>query len=159
MDPERRYFFPVVGFNYRLSNLACALLCAQLERSAGLARRRAEIYERYRHGLGDVPGIGLQPVADWAAPAPWLFCIVVDQKVFGMSRDQLAAKLDADGIETRPFFHPLHRLPPYEGRPGAGRTLPVTDSLATAGMNLPTFTQMTSADVERVVEGVRRAAG
>lgn len=157
VDPERRYFFPVVGYNYRLTNVACALLCAQLERWPELEAARRRVFDEYRDHLGDVPGIGLQPVADWAQRAYWLFCITVDEERFGMSRDDLATALDADGIETRPFFYPLHRLPPYEGRPGAARPLPVTDALAAAGLNLPTYPQMSVADVQLVATAIRRA--
>src|SRR5262249_2986350 len=48
MDPERRFFFPVTGYNYRLTNLAAGLLCAQLERYETFLRRRTEIFRLYR---------------------------------------------------------------------------------------------------------------
>jgi perosamine synthetase len=157
MDPNRRYFFPVVGYNYRLTNLACALLCAQLERFEVLAGARVRICEAYQAALADVPGIGFQGRAAWASPAKWLFCITVDEATFGRSRDELATVLDQQGIETRPFFHPLHRLPPYVDAPGAQRPLPVTERLGESGMNLPTFSGMTAADIDRVVDAVRSA--
>jgi perosamine synthetase len=157
MDPQRRYFFPVVGYNYRLTNVACALLCAQLERWSETAKRRAELFDAYRKRLEGIAGIGFQPRAEWATPADWLFSITVDAERFGRSRDDLAAALDANGIETRPFFYPLHRLPPYQDRPGAQRHLPVTDELAASGMNLPTFSAMSEADVERVTEAIAGA--
>jgi perosamine synthetase len=159
MDPERRYFFPVVGYNYRLTNIACAILCAQLERLPELARRRAELFGNYRERLTDVHGIGLQPEADWATPAHWLFCITIDDDEFGQSRDQLASALDEAGIETRPFFYPLHRLPPYENGPGVRHLLPVTNALSAGGMNLPSSTRMTIADVDRVSRQIRQAGG
>ncbi len=58
MDPERRYYFPIAGYNFRLTNLACALLCAQLERHDKIIVRRRELYARYSQLLRDVPGIG-----------------------------------------------------------------------------------------------------
>jgi perosamine synthetase len=108
--------------------------------------------------LADIAGVGLQPVAPWASPAAWLFCVTIDPERYGRSRDELAAELDAAEIETRPFFFPLHRLPPYEQRPGAARALPVTDALSAAGLNLPTYPQMTIADVERVTDAIREAS-
>jgi perosamine synthetase len=159
VDPERRYFFPVIGYNYRLTNLACALLCAQLERWDELGKARAEVFAAYQEGLEDIEGIGLQPIASWAHPARWLFSITVDAQSFGMSRDDLAISLDQEGIETRPFFYPLHRLPPYEGRPGATSPLPTTDALAMSGMNLPTSSRMGRRDVERVVASIRAIGG
>ena len=153
MDPERRYFFPVVGYNFRLTNLACAILCAQLERFAAMTLRRRQVYARYREGLAGLAGIGFQPVAPWAEVAPWSFCITVDKAAFGRGRDELAAHLEARGIETRPFFIPLHELPPYR-RDGAPR-LPVTERVASTGLNLPTYAGLSDGDVDRVVAAIR----
>lgn len=154
MDPNRRYYFPIIGYNFRLTNLACALLCAQLERKDQIVARRRQIFDLYRNLLGQVPGIGFQPVAENVQAAPWLFCITVDQHVFGLTRDELAAKLDEKGVETRPFFVPLHSLPPYEtGDHGAGR-FPVTEQLANSGLNLPTFSGMGDDQVAYVCEAI-----
>jgi perosamine synthetase len=158
VDPERRYFFPITGYNYRLTNIACALLCAQLERADAILARRRQIFERYRAALAGAPGIGFQPVAEWAEPSPWLFCVTVDPHTYGRTRDDLAAHLDERGVETRPFFIPIHRLPPYRKESAArGEELPVTDQLAASGLNLPTYSRMTDDDIERTCELVRAA--
>jgi perosamine synthetase len=149
MDPERRYFFPVIGYNYRLTNVACALLCAQLEKRESLIQHRLRIYDNYRTSLESVPGIGLQPVADWAQPTPWLFCVTIDASQFGRPRDEVMAVLHQKGIETRPFFIPMHRLPPYMEQSSSARC-PVAEKLAAIGMNLPTFSGMTESQIERV---------
>ena len=159
MDPRRRYFFPVVGYNYRLTNVACALLCAQLEQRAEIMRRRREICALYRELLEDVPGIEFQPVATWAKPSPWLFCIAVDEASFGRSRDELLGLLGREGIETRPFFVPLHMLPPYEEASRKRRDdLRVSERLGATGANLPTHVGLSDQDVGRVADAVRRAA-
>jgi perosamine synthetase len=148
MDPLRRYYFPVTGYNFRMTNIAAALLCAQLERREAMIARRRDVFRKYSSLLSDVAGIGLQPVAPWAEPTPWLFCITVDEAVYGHTRDELMAFLDSAGVETRPFFIPLHSLPPFrEGSRQRGEALPVTDRLAGAGLNLPTFTGMTDEDI------------
>lgn len=156
MDPERRYYFPVTGYNFRMTNVQAALLCAQLDRHDVIIQQRRRVFAAYRERLANVPGIGLQPQAPWAEPAPWLFSIVVDERQFGRSRDELAALLAADGIETRPFFVPLHRLPPFrEASRARGEELPVTDRLAASGMNLPTYNTLAEADIDYVVERIR----
>jgi perosamine synthetase len=150
MDPNRRYYFPIIGYNFRLTNIACALLCAQLERKDQIVTRRHEIFIAYRRRLEGIAGIGFQPVASWVDPAPWLFCITIDQDEFGMDRDALAQKLEEKGVESRPFFVPLHTLPPYEtGDGGAGR-FPVSEQLARDGLNLPTFSGMTDEQISYV---------
>lgn len=158
MDPDRRYFFPVTGYNFRITNVACAILCAQLERRDAMLERRRAIFERYRRALAGTPGIGFQPNAPWAESAPWLFCVTIDQDLFDIDRDQLASRLAAEGIETRPFFIPLHRLPPFrEESRRRGEDLPITDRLASTGLNLPTYPTMSDEDVDRVVEAIRSA--
>ena len=101
----------------------------------------------------------MQARATWATPANWLFCITVDTPVFGRSRDALAAELDSQGIETRPFFHPLHALPPYAGGRMPPGGLPETLRVAGAGLNLPTSTTLTNSQIDRIVgaiDGARR---
>jgi perosamine synthetase len=158
VDPGRRYFFPVTGYNFRMTNVASALLCAQLERLDDLISKRRAVFEQYRHGLAGIPGLGFQPVASWAEPAPWLFCLTVDDSEGGRSRDELARHLLAVGIDTRPFFIPVHSLPPFrEGSRQRGECLPFTDHLSAVGLNLPTSSMMPGADVERVVNAIKQA--
>jgi perosamine synthetase len=153
VDPRRRYHFPVTGYNFRLTNLACAILCAQLDRRDAIMARRQAIFARYRRAFENVSGLGLQPRAPWAEPTPWLFCVTVDVNDFRVSRDELCALLELRGIETRPFFIPLHRLPPFrEGSLKRNEMLPTTDRLAATGLNLPTHGMMTDDDVDRVID-------
>jgi perosamine synthetase len=156
VDPQRRYYFPVTGYNFRITNLACALLCAQLERCEEILARRNAIFARYDALLQGTPGISLQPVAEWAQRAPWLYSITVDENAYGRSRDELMALLGENKIETRPFFLALHRLPPFRNE-SRRRTeeLPVTDGLSATGMNLPTYSALTDADQERIATVIR----
>jgi perosamine synthetase len=158
MDPAQRYFFPIIGYNYRLTNVACAILCAQLERFEELVSWRRVLLEGYRDRLSGIPGLGFQPVAAWAEPTPWLVSITVDPNAYGRSRDELATILDSAGVETRPFFRPIHSLPPYMDRSGAGRPLPVTDELASRGMNLPTSRLVTDRWLDRIEATIRSAS-
>jgi perosamine synthetase len=156
MDPHRRYFFPVVGYNYRLTNVACALLCAQVERRQELLQRRLAIFDRYRRQLQGVPGLGLQPVAPWAQMTPWLFCITIDKTNFGRDRENLVSLLDEQRIETRPFFIPIHQLPPYATNPSLA--FPETERLSAVGLNLPTYTGMSDAQIDRICGVLATAA-
>lgn len=159
MDPARRYYFPVTGHNFRLTNVACAILCAQIERRDAIVDRRRGIFDTYRSGLAGIPGIGFQPVAEWAVPAPWVFCVTVDPNAYGRTRDELAERLDAQGIETRPFFIPLNTLPPFrEDALRRGDPVPVAEALGGSGLNLPTFGGLTRDDQARVIDAVRGGA-
>jgi perosamine synthetase len=156
MDPQRRYFFPITGYNFRLTNVACAMLCGQLERQEYLIERRQWIYKQYQDRLAGIPGIYFQPVADWAKPAHWLFCITVNKQEYGSSRDELMDLLDKEDIETRPFFIPLHNLPPFREESRLRKEhLPVTDLLGASGINLPTFPGLTEKEIESVTTKIR----
>lgn len=156
MDPERRYYFPVIGYNFRMTNLEAALLCAQLERHEEIYARRRRIFEQYRNALEGIPGVSFQPTAEWAVTAPWLYNIVIDPEPFGTGRDGLAVELRHRGIDTRPLFLPLHHMPPYSG-PFEGREepLPYTVHLGYNGISLPTYNALTERDIREITDAVR----
>ncbi|HEY0869266.1 MAG TPA: DegT/DnrJ/EryC1/StrS family aminotransferase [Acidothermaceae bacterium] len=155
MDLNRRYFFPVIGYNYRLTNIAAALLCAQMERRHELIERRTAIFARYTEGLRDIRGLELQADVAGQTRALWLYSVLVGEE-FGRTRDDLAAALAEVEIETRPFFIPVHTLPPYAS--ASTSNLSVTMRLARDGINLPTFSQMTDVDVDKVCAAIASAA-
>lgn len=158
MDPNRRYFFPVVGRNYRLTNVACAILCGQLEHVDDMIRSRRAVFDRYLEHLDGCAGIGFQPKAPWADPAPWLFNVTVDPEIRGATAAEVRERLDSNGVETRPFFIPLHTLPPYRESASQRHTqLPVTDQLASQGISLPTYPQLQLDDIDRICSLVRSA--
>jgi perosamine synthetase len=157
MDPDRRYYFPVTGYNFRLTNLAAAILCGQLARREEIVAGRRRVFAAYENLLAGIPGISFQPTAVWAKKAPWLFSIVVDAKAFGRGRDELAALLLESRIDTRPFFMTLHRLPPFRQESKArGEALPHSDRLSESGMNLPTFSALSDTQIEYIAATIRQ---
>lgn len=155
MDPARRYWFPVIGFNYRMTNVAAAIALAQLERvDAHLAARRrvAEGYGARLEPLSD--RIALPPRVPGTDAVCWMYTILL-REGDAARRDALMAALEAEGIETRPLFHPLHTLPPYA--PLGQGPFPVAESCAARGLNLPTYADLTDADLDRVTDALRRA--
>lgn len=156
MDPDRRYYFPITGYNFRLTNLAAAILCAQMERVEEIFEKRRAIFDRYNRMLADIPGIGSQPVAPWAELSPWMYACTIDPILFGCHRDQLMANLADRHIETRPMFISLHTLPPFREESRARRDiLPVTEVLSQTGVMLPTYVGMTEEDQVRIVRAIR----
>jgi len=100
MDPRQRYYFPIVGFNYRLTNVAAAILCGQMERRGDILRRRREIVALYAQRLRGIPGIGVRADAAWATTSPWMFAATLDGDA-GVDRDSVARRLAEAGIEVR----------------------------------------------------------
>jgi perosamine synthetase len=154
-DLNRRYWFPVVGFNYRMTNIAAAIGLAQLERIEWHLERRRENARWYREELGDEPNVTLSPEAPWAEHAYWMVCALLAE-ADAEARDAVAARLAARGVDTRPFFYPLHTLPPYRDD-AASRSFPVAEALAAAGLNLPSSALLSREDVAYVARAVRES--
>ena len=154
MDPDRRYWFPMVGYNYRMTNIAAAIGLAQLEKADWHINRRREIAELYKKFLEKIPGITMQPELSWARCVYWMTSIVLDQDL-SISRDEVMRRLAEEGIETRPFFYPMHSLPMYRSVSGE-KTYPVADHLSAHGMNLPSYAQLSPDDIEYVCDSLTR---
>ncbi|MET8119607.1 DegT/DnrJ/EryC1/StrS family aminotransferase [Micromonospora sp. NPDC005189] len=154
MDPGRRYYFPVLGYNYRMTNLCAAMLCAQLDRADEIIANRDRVIAGYEEQLADEPALSAQPVVSGVRRAPWMAAFLVGAEGDAASRDALARALTRLGVETRPFFVPVPELPAHHD-PGAD--CPVTDDLSRRGINLPTYADLTEPAVKAVVERVRAA--
>lgn len=150
MSPSQRYWHDEIGFNYRMTNLQAALGVAQLGKVDTILERKARIAEWYAEFLGDVSGLSLPPVLPDYASSHWMFSILVRD---GAVRNRLMADLTCAGIDTRPFFVPLHTLPPFRPRPAC----PVAVDLAERGLSLPSSAHLDRAQVERVASAVRAA--
>lgn len=147
MDSSKRYWFPEIGFNYRMTNVAAAIGVAQLERFDQFVARRKEIAATYVAHLADVPGITLPVQRPDVQRVDWLYTVGID----GFSSDQRNTLIDllkADGIETRPVFYPLHLMPPYHVE--GGPTFPVSERLGEEGISLPTHMLLSDDDVATV---------
>ncbi|MDT5270945.1 MAG: perosamine synthetase [Acidobacteriota bacterium] len=153
VDPERRYWFPVVGYNYRMMNIPAAIGLAQLERVDWHMGRRREVAAVYRQLLDGVAGLSWQAERDWARHAYWMFTVLLDEREAD-SRDPLIARLHEEGVETRPVFYPLHSLPPYR-ESARGEEFPVAESLARRGISLPTWAGLSRDDQSYVCERLR----
>jgi perosamine synthetase len=157
MDPERQFFHPLTGFNYRMTNLQAAVLCAQIERRDEILERRRQAFKRYADNLQGTPGIYFRPVAEWAVSCPWVFAITIDKKEFGCSRDQVISALSKKGIESRPFYFPLHKLPPYrELSSSRGDKCPTAEHLSEVGMYLPSSTDILESEVDFISETLQK---
>jgi perosamine synthetase len=153
MDPDRRYWFEVVGFNYRMTNIQAAIGVAQLEMIETHLMRRMSVATWYDRHLAPLRHALRLPVRKpWAQPVNWLYTVVVTPPA-AVARDDLIVRLAADGIETRPTFVPVHTLPPYRD---PAVSLPIAEGLGAHGLSLPTYAGLTENDVEYVAQALRR---
>lgn len=149
MDPNRRFWFPITGYNYRMTNIEAAIGLAQLEKIEWHISRRKEIAAVYTRQLSGCRELALPPNCEWASNVFWLYSVVLTEHCT-LTRDEVMAKLAAVGIETRPFFYPMHILPMFSDL-AKGQTFPVSDHLSSRGINLPTFANLQAEDLDYVI--------
>jgi len=150
MSRERRYWHPVLGYNYRLTNLQAALGVGQMERVDALLVSKRRIAKAYDDGLQSMRGLTLPPEAPWAKNVYWLYSVLVNAELFGRNRDDLICSLKEQHIETRPVFQCLHTQPIY----ATGQVLPVAERISATGFSLPSAAGMSIEDVSRVVKAI-----
>ena len=154
-EPVAHYEHVEIGFNYRMSNLLAALGRGQLESLAERVATRRSIRDRYRELLGDVPGLAFMPEAPYGTTNAWLTCIVVDPQAFGAARETIRLALEAEVIEARPLWKPLHLQPVFASHDAFGGD--VSARLFERGLCLPSGSALTEADQDRVVATVLSA--
>jgi perosamine synthetase len=143
-----------LGFNYRLSELACALGVAQLERLDELLAARARVAASYREALAGIEGLGL-PCEDAGGDRRGWFVFVV-QVPPGVDRDAVIRALAAEGIQSKPYLPAIHLLTFYRERYGhRPGEFPVCEEVAGRSVALPFFPQLTDGQVERVAGALR----
>lgn len=154
MSPQKRFWFEMVGYNYRMTNIEAAIGLAQLENiDTHIAERRrvAGWYAEELAGLEDI--IQTQKVTEKAECVWWMYSILLTDRA-KVDRDKLAEILLEYGIETRPIFYPMHIMPVYEDR-NAG--CPVSERVAANGLNIPTHGLMTREDVAAICRQIKAA--
>ncbi len=145
-----------LGFNYRLSDIACAIGVAQLRRLDESLAARGQVAERYRQALGEVEGLKL-PCADAAGDVRGWFVFVV-QLPRGADRFQTVRTLAASGIQSKPYLPAIHLMSFYRERFGHRLgEFPVCEDVAARSLALPFFPQMSEGQVASVAEALRSA--
>jgi len=146
------YEMQSLGFNYRISDLHCALGISQLKRLDAWVLRRAELVALYREALAVDDRVRLVMEPAVVRPAWHLFIVQVP------NRRKVFEALQAAGIGVQVHYIPVHLQPFYQGRYGTARgMLPETEKYYDGAISLPLFPSMNDADVERVVGEVRKA--
>jgi len=150
MNPNRKYWHDIIGFNYRMTNMQAAVGVAQVRKLDEFVEKKRQIARWYFNrlkALADKGLIKLPPQMPWAKCSYWMYSILI-QDAFGSTRDELIALLERNGIETRPLFYPLHLMPPYN----EGKSFPVAEELSREGLNLPSGVKLKESDIELVTQ-------
>lgn len=151
------YEMLLLGFNYRLPDIACALGLRQLSKLEGNLRRRREIASRYLKAFAEIPGIGLPHVRPGALPAWHLFPIRIQAEKLGADREEMYRALRAENIGVNVHYIPVHLHPYYKQEFGyRGGEFSIAEAAYGALISLPMFHGMSDHDVEDVITAVRK---
>jgi dTDP-4-amino-4,6-dideoxygalactose transaminase len=166
-DPAPYYEHTEIGFNYRMSNILAAIGRGQLQVLDQRIRRKREIFSHYMDSLSDLPGIEFMPEPAYSYCTRWLTVALITPEEFGADPESVRLALEAENIESRPVWKPMHLQPVFrngasassgkgvKARKVGGR---VAEDLFKAGLCLPSGTAMTGEDLERIVAVIRSTA-
>ena len=152
-DPAPHYEHSHVGYNYRMSNVLAAIGRGQLRTLGERVTIRRRIFDRYAGGLGDLPGVAFMPEATYGRATRWLTCLTINPVLFGANREAVRLSLEAENIEARPAWKPMHLQPVFAGARMFGGA--VSERIFKDGLCLPSGSSLSAADQDRVVSTVR----
>lgn len=153
-QPSSTLLHPGIGFNYRLSDIACALGRVQLSRIDEILALRRAAAERYNVLLADIPGLTLPPLTLPNCTISWFVYVV--RLPESVHRTRVQSFLADRGIATASYFAPIHQQPAWRN-PAASPDLPVTESIGSRTLALPLFTRITPGQQEQVASTLREA--
>jgi pyridoxal phosphate-dependent aminotransferase EpsN len=155
-DPAPHYEHSEIGYNYRLSNVLAGIGRGQLRVLEERVAARRRIFDFYLKALGELPGIKFMPEAPWGRHTRWLTTLTIDPAAFGATREAVRLALEAENIEARPVWKPMHLQPVFAGYESVGGA--VAEDLFEHGLCLPSGSNLGAEDLERVVAVIRGVA-
>ena len=148
-DPAPHYQHSEIGYNYRMSNVLAGIGRGQLRVLADRVDARRANCAYYEKAFADLPGISFMPEAPWNRCTRWLTCILVDPEQFGADRETVRLALEAEAIEARPVWKPMHLQPVFAHCDRFGGE--VAEDLFNRGLCLPSGSNLGEGDLQRVV--------
>ncbi|MFN7517109.1 MAG: DegT/DnrJ/EryC1/StrS family aminotransferase [Dolichospermum sp.] len=152
-DPAPHYQHSEIGYNYRLSNVLAGIGRGQLQVLNQRVAARRRNFEIYQSALGDLPGIEFMPEANFGYSTRWLTALTVATEAFGADREYIRLQLAKEQIEARPVWKPLHLQPVFSECECIGGE--VGEDLFMRGLCLPSGSNLTDEDLERVISVIK----
>jgi dTDP-4-amino-4,6-dideoxygalactose transaminase len=153
-DPAPHYQHSHIGYNYRLSNICAGIGRGQLMVLDERVATRREIFNRYKMVLQRYTGISFQPEAIGTFSNRWLTAMLIDSysSQYNITQEQVRNILEAENIETRPLWKPLHLQPVFKDAPYYGEG--VSEELFNKGICLPSGSNMSVSDIRRIISNI-----
>lgn len=153
---ERRFYHTELGHNFRLTNLQAAIGVAQVERMPETIRKKRWMGASYTQRLKHLSCLQLPVEESWARQVYWMYGLVLDESTH-MDAPEFARRLQAEGIETRPFFLGIHEQPVYTDQGlFKDEQYPIAERIARQGLYLPSGLTITEAQIDKVCQAVEK---
>jgi len=154
-DPFPHYEHSQIGFNYRMSNITAGIGRGQLLVLPERVAQRRAVYEFYRKELGSLAGLHFIPEPEGCYSNRWLTTVLIDpQQAGGVTRETVRLKLEAENIESRPLWKPMHLQPVF--REAVAFTNGVSEQLFEQGLCLPSGSSLTTDELHRICSLVKQ---
>lgn len=153
-EPKPFYHHVTIGYNYRLSNILAAIGCGQLNDLEQRVEKRRQIFEQYVCELSDIDGIGFMPEPKGAISNKWLSVITIDPDKLHKSPEDVRQAMEAENIETRWAWKPMHMQPIYENCEFVGGS--VCESIFNKALCLPSGSSLSGHEQSCVCESLRK---
>ncbi len=156
---DERFMHTGLGYNYRMTNIQAAIGLAQMEKANELVQARRRHAQSYTQLLKGVTGLTLPTEKQWAKNAYWMYGIVLGDEI-RMSKQDFMKKMAEQGIETRPFFIPLHQQPylkdgTLKNAPDCSGVYEAAEWLGKRGLYLPSSSSLKESQIKRVCDAVK----
>jgi len=145
---EKKFYYAVLGYNFRFSNLQAAFALAQFEGIDDLLKKKKEIAKHYNDLLSGIDGLSLQVILPRVESSYWFVSVVLEEPF--PSAEKVAVMLEGKGIDSRPFFTLLSELPFYDSR----GSFSVSKMLAMRGISLPSGASLKGDEIEFVCKAL-----
>lgn len=140
-----RYFHDILGYNYRMTNIQAAIGVAQMDRLLSILEKKREIQKWYEEQLKDL--VVFQKIDKGIISSYWMVSFIVASEA---NRNMLMTRLEKDGVDTRPFFHPISSMPYYSTSEN-----PISYDLSKRGLNVPSYPNLQKKDVEFICSKIK----
>lgn len=152
-EPAPWYEHKEIGYNYRMSNIVAGIGRGQLRHLDEHVASKTAIYRRYQEGLQDLP-IQMNPYLEYSQPNFWLSCLTIDPGC-AVTPEQLRLALEAENVESRPIWKPMHMQPVFAGHDFITAGDNVGEDIFARGLCLPSDLNMDTDDQKVVIQIIR----
>lgn len=142
------YWHDIIGYNYRMTNICAAIGLAQLQKLDNFVRKKRTLFKWYEKELKNFP-LTLHKQVKYTYSSYWLVNILVEDN---KTRNLLRKFLKMKGIETRPVFNPIHKMPMYYKK---SYNFPIADNLAFRGISLPSWPGLRKQDILKICKEIK----